>query len=838
MQSVLNLFSPFEFSEAENQQRANVLRRVILISLAGSLVFGITSYLLQWGGVIPIASVVYALLALGCLWLIRKGWLDLPGILLPLVLLALVTFQTIRNHGPHDEAILIYPLVITFAWLLLSRRMAQIFLVLSLISAFLVIYLEVNGFITPHVEGSSEYLDIITFAMVLGSVAFLADSVMESLRGAIQHLQMNEHDLRQQAKALAQREAEIRMFIEEAPTGISIMDVQRRIELVNSRLCEMLGYTEQEMLGRDGAEFISPEELARLPLIPGEELVQGKSIREERLLTRKDGTTIWVLGSVRRLPDQRLQYTVQDISEQKQMEQSLRKSEEHYRTFIALSSEAIWRVDFNPPIPTDLPETEIIQRVLQTGMVVECNDAYANLYGYANSKAATGILLKSLLGEEPAKEDLDVLTEFVKSKFRLDNMETFSDDDGRPRYFVSNIIGIMDAGKLVTAWGTIQNVTEQRLAELEIQRKENLYRNAIEAAGAVPYYLEYGSPSRYTFMGEGIEVITGYTSQEMTPELYNSFVEEASLIGEAAQYELEEAVTRTKQGDIKYWATDNLIHTKTGSKQWITDSAVQVKDTTGKIVGSIGIIQNITERKRVLAEREGLIQTLEARNAELERFAYTLSHEMKTPIVTIRGYLGSLQNDITTRKFERIDNDVLRITNATDRIQQLMNELIELFRVGRVSNPFEDVAFRDIALAAMQQVEDLAKKRGAEINLQKKMPILHGDRTQLTEVLKILLENAVKFMGSQSQPQIEIGTRVGEANSTIFYVRDNGMGIESEYHEKIFGLFNKLDATSAGTGVGLTLVRRIIELHGGRIWVESEGLGKGSTFCFTLSEKK
>ena len=136
----------------------------------------------------------------------------------------------------------------------------------------------------------------------------------------------------------------------------------------------------------------------------------------------------------------------------------------------------------------------------------------------------------------------------------------------------------------------------------------------------------------------------------------------------------------------------------------------------------------------------------------------------------------------------------------------------------------------------MQQVEDLAKKRGAEINLQKKMPILHGDRTQLTEVLKILLENAVKFMGSQSQPQIEIGTRVGEANSTIFYVRDNGMGIESEYHEKIFGLFNKLDATSAGTGVGLTLVRRIIELHGGRIWVESEGLGKGSTFCFTLSK--
>jgi signal transduction histidine kinase len=102
------------------------------------------------------------------------------------------------------------------------------------------------------------------------------------------------------------------------------------------------------------------------------------------------------------------------------------------------------------------------------------------------------------------------------------------------------------------------------------------------------------------------------------------------------------------------------------------------------------------------------------------------------------------------------------------------------------------------------------------------------------EVVQNLVDNACKFIGEQPQPHIEIGARQDEAEM-VFYVRDNGIGIEPQYHYKIFGLFEKLDPTSDGTGVGLALVKRIVETHGGRIWVESEGIGQGSTFCFTLS---
>jgi signal transduction histidine kinase len=111
--------------------------------------------------------------------------------------------------------------------------------------------------------------------------------------------------------------------------------------------------------------------------------------------------------------------------------------------------------------------------------------------------------------------------------------------------------------------------------------------------------------------------------------------------------------------------------------------------------------------------------------------------------------------------------------------------------------------------------------------------MIKGDHTRLVEVLQNLLENAIKFMGDQPKPHIQIDSQINEQEEIVFSVRDNGIGIEPEYHEKIFGLFNKLDSDSTGTGIGLTLVKRIIEVHGGHIWVESK-MGEGTTFYFTL----
>jgi signal transduction histidine kinase len=119
------------------------------------------------------------------------------------------------------------------------------------------------------------------------------------------------------------------------------------------------------------------------------------------------------------------------------------------------------------------------------------------------------------------------------------------------------------------------------------------------------------------------------------------------------------------------------------------------------------------------------------------------------------------------------------------------------------------------------------------VNISPNLPIIHGDQVRLTQVLQNLIENAIKFMGDQPEPRIDIGLDGMEDGKPVFYVRDNGVGIPPEHHERIFGLFNKLNGNSDGTGIGLALVKRIIEVHGGRIWVQSEA-GAGATFLFTL----
>lgn len=245
--------------------------------------------------------------------------------------------------------------------------------------------------------------------------------------------------------------------------------------------------------------------------------------------------------------------------------------------------------------------------------------------------------------------------------------------------------------------------------------------------------------------------------------------------------------------------------------------------------------QEIERRESLEKEREKLIQQLKSKNQELDRFAVRVSHDLKTPLITVAGFLGLLEKDIQDGNTERVGKNISQISDAAKKMGTLVDEILDLSRVGRIMNPPTTVPFENIAQEALKAADGILKARQVQVRMDPIFPFVHVDRVRIVQVLQNLITNAVKFMGDQPNPSIKIGFKEVDGEH-IFFVRDNGIGIPREYQDKIFELFNKLDPTTEGTGIGLGLVKRIIEVHGGRIWVESV-LGKGSTFFFTLENK-
>ena len=240
-------------------------------------------------------------------------------------------------------------------------------------------------------------------------------------------------------------------------------------------------------------------------------------------------------------------------------------------------------------------------------------------------------------------------------------------------------------------------------------------------------------------------------------------------------------------------------------------------------------------QRRAEAERQALVGRLEGINAEIERFTYIAFHDLRAPLVTIKGFTGALKQDLEAGRQTQIWRDIERIETAANTMDKILSDLLEFARIGRVRRAQEDVDIPQLIEDVLQRLDGMIRARNIMVKVAPVFPRVYGDRVRLRELLENLIENAARYTQGKEQPLIEIGARL-EEDPPVIFVRDYGPGIEPRYHSRIFELFEKLDPNMEGTGIGLALAKRIVEVHGGKIWVESEGKGQGSTFCFTLPE--
>ncbi len=232
----------------------------------------------------------------------------------------------------------------------------------------------------------------------------------------------------------------------------------------------------------------------------------------------------------------------------------------------------------------------------------------------------------------------------------------------------------------------------------------------------------------------------------------------------------------------------------------------------------------ITALKKAEAERDRLIEDLERKNEELERFAYTASHELRSPLITIQGFVDALGEDLEEGDTQAVGEDLQRIGRAADRMGTMLDDLLNLSRIGRLVG--------DAGATPFGHLLDEARARVAgalgdiELRVSGRDVAVWGDRARLVEVLQNLLDNAAKFTRHQPNPEIRIDAEYTEAGCRIAVI-DNGIGLDPAYHDRVFRLFERLDGSTPGTGIGLALVKRIVDHHGGRVVLSSEGLGAG-----------
>ncbi len=330
---------------------------------------------------------------------------------------------------------------------------------------------------------------------------------------------------------------------------------------------------------------------------------------------------------------------------------------------------------------------------------------------------------------------------------------------------------------------------------------------------------------RFRFVNTGACRNIGYSMAELsglTPlDIKPGFTEEAfrDILQPLVAGEREKIVFET-------------IHRRNDGSEYPVEALLQlVKDNDGGVF--LEIINDITERRMAEETFRKNERELQERNDELTRFMYTVSHDLKSPLVTIQSFLGYLEQDMRKMDTRQVERDLTFIRNAAEKMGKLLNELLRLTRVGRVVSQSMKSSLQSIVQEALELVAGQIAGRGVNVVVTTEPVFVTGDLPRLVEVFQNLVDNAVKFMGDQPSPKMEIGVE-WQVDERVFFVRDNGIGIDPRHRHKLFGLFEKLTPGSDGTGIGLALVKRIVEIHGGRVWVESEGVGKGSCFRFTL----
>jgi len=473
--------------------------------------------------------------------------------------------------------------------------------------------------------------------------------------------------------------------------------------------------------------------------------------------------------------------------------EALRQSSELYRAYFTAS-----------PIALFVSDTR--------GQYLEVNGAACALTGYGHEELVGRSIADVLAGEGAAAGEVGdrLMGQLALGSGRHEIRIRRKDGSTRHCLVHASTVG---ADRLL---GLLLDITDRKEAEERLRDSEDRFRGLSEAAFEAILVHDGG---RVVDVNQALCELGGYSWHELVGR--DAF--------ELIAPEYRELVYRNLLAE--YGRPYEIECTRRDGRRLPVEVQARSFPYRGQVQRVVAL-RDVSERRKAEAVRDSLIRELEAKNAELERFGYTVTHDLKAPLVTIRGFADYLERDVREGRSDRLAADARRITEAVSKLQRLLDELFELSRAGHPVGPPAAVPASDLVQDALRLVR--GRLSAGQLRMADSLPVVFGDRARLVQVFERLLDNAIKFAGAAAEPVVTVEARPPVDGMAVLVVRDNGIGIDPRHRERVFGLFEKLDPRAEGSGVGLAMVKRIVESCGGRVWLESEGIGAGTSACVSL----
>ncbi|MDB6109568.1 MAG: hypothetical protein JWR69_1318 [Pedosphaera sp.] len=636
-------------------------------------------------------------------------------------------------------------------------------------------------------------------------------------------------------EALRQSEERYRALAEATFDAVVIHEKGVALD-VNHSICEMFGYEPEELLGKNIIDLLVEPE-SRETIV--EHMQTGSEEPYEARVRKKDGSILLVELRGRNLGYKgRLVRVVSahDITERKRVELALRQSESRYREetteLEALYKSAPWGL-------------VLVDRDLR---YVRVNDVVAETIGLPPSQ---------IIGRT-IREVIPMLADQTEPNYRrvietgesIVNFEAHGRTHKQPhleRDWLVSYYPLKDAKGLVTSVNAIiLDITERKRAEEAVRRSQERFRTAF--AGAAVGMSMMDLEGRFREVNPIFCFIMGYTKEELLGKDFRSITYPPDLNRSL------ELVGQLLAGQISNFIIEKRYVTKGGSIVWTQSSVSLLQETEGQATGILAIAEDITRRKQaeesLRLTQEQLAnhaQTLERRVAErtasleetvrsLEGVLYHIAHDLRAPLRTLAGFTELLVEAVGPQLDEATTDSAKRIITATKRMDQLILDLLAYGRLGHLRPSFKRVALTEQIEGALLQMAAEVKAKKAKVQLVEPMPSVRADPALLSQALMQLVRNALTFVAPGVVPQVRMWAERREGTVRL-WIQDNGIGIEPEYLERIFRVFERLHRADeyTGTGIGLAIVRKGVERMGGTVGVESRP-GEGSRFWLELPD--